>query len=76
MGFSESTGLIIGSQTSGMQTQYTGDKISFLDNGNEVASISNEQLDIDKATVKTSLLIGHYRFLPRVSGNLSLIWEE
>lgn len=76
LGFSPATGLIVGSQGTGMQTQYTDSAILFFDNGNEVASISNEQLVIDKAKVKTSLKIGHYRFVPRVSGNLSLIWED
>lgn len=76
IGFSPSTGLIIGGQGTGMQTQYTDNAILFFDNGNEVASISNEKLVIDKALIKTSLKIGHYRFVPRVSGNLSLIWED
>jgi phage minor structural protein len=76
LGFSESTGLVIGSQTDGMQTQYTSDKIAFLNGGQEVASISNEELEIDKAVIKTSLKIGHYLFMPRTNGNLSLIWEE
>ena len=49
----------------------SNNRISFLQDGSEVAYISNNQLYITNATVKTRLDIGGFSFMPRENGNLT-----
>ena len=67
--------LTIGSPDSTLQTVYMGGKISFRSDGEEVAYISgaSNRLYIRYAYITESLRIGGFAFVPRRSGNLSLI---
>lgn len=67
--------LTIGSPDSTLQTVYMGGKISFRSDGEEVAYISgaSNRLYIRYAYITESLRIGSFAFVPRRSGNLSLI---
>lgn len=49
----------------------SNEKIRFLQNGDEVAYISNNQLYITNANVTTILRIGNFNFKPRSNGNLT-----
>ncbi len=66
-------GLIIGEEGNQITLKVDNDRISFLDGGLEVAYISNKQLYITYAHFLNSLRIGKFAFVPRRSGNLSLI---
>ena len=66
-------GLVIGEEGNQITRKVDNDRISFLDGGLEVAYISNKQLYITDAHFLNSLRIGKFAFVPRRSGNLSLI---
>lgn len=66
-------GLMIGEEGNQITLKVDNDRISFLDGGLEVAYISNKQLYITDAHFLNSLRIGKFAFVPRRSGNLSLI---
>lgn len=66
-------GLVIGEEGNQITLKVDNDRISFLDGGLEVAYISNKQLYITDAHFLNSLRIGKFAFVPRRSGNLSLI---
>ena len=63
--------ILIGIEGNPLTLRMQNDRISFLENGNEVAYISNRRLYITDAEVITSLTIGNFAFLPRNNGNLS-----
>ena len=52
----------------------TSTKLAFRSGNSEVASISNEKLDIQNAEVHGTLAFGGFAFIPRSNGNLSLKW--
>jgi len=54
-----------------MEVQISNDRLSFFNNGIEVAYISNDRLYINDATINNSLDLGNFRFQPRTNGNLS-----
>lgn len=66
-------GLVIGEEGNEITLKMDNDRISFLDGGLEVAWITNKQLTITDATFLNSLRIGKFAWLPRRSGNLSLV---
>lgn len=66
-----SDGLEIGKTSSEMTLKLLNDRISFLDNGNEVAYISDNKLEIFDGNFMNSLGLGRFEFVPRESGNLS-----
>lgn len=66
-------GLIVGAEGNEITLRVDNDRISFLDGGLEVAYISNKQLYITDAHFLNSLRIGKFAFVPRRSGNLSLV---
>lgn len=51
----------------------TEDRINFNKDGYTVAYISNERLNITHAVIENSLRIGKFAFVPRNSGNMSLV---
>ena len=71
--FSED-GIEIGKTDSPFGVSINNEKMSFTENNAEIAYISNQELLITDANVTNSLKIGHYKFIPRNNGNLSLIW--
>ena len=66
-------GLVIGQAGNEITLKVDNDRISFLDGGLEVAWITNKQLTITDATFLNSLRIGKFAWIPRRSGNLSLV---
>lgn len=64
-------GLLIGKEDNPIKMLLDNDSMSFVDNGVEVASISNEELVIIDGVIKRSLTLGNFEFVPRESGNLS-----
>lgn len=66
-------GLIIGQTGNEITLRIDNDRISFLDGGIQVAYISNKQLTITQASFLSSLRVGKFAWMPRKSGNLSLV---
>ena len=59
----------------------SNDKLAFLEDGLEIAYISNKKLYITDAEVKNKLTIGnpengYFDFIPRKNGNLSVKWRS
>lgn len=52
--------------------QLTNSELRFLENNNPVASISNQLLQIEDATIVNQLQFGDFAFIPRTNGNLAL----
>ena len=71
--FSED-GMEIGKTDSPFGVSISNEKMSFTENNAEIAYISNQEMLITDANITNSLKIGHYKFIPRSNGNLSLIW--
>lgn len=71
--------VMIGNDTASMKLVMSADKISFYDNGIEVAYITNKEMHIASAEFFTALNIdngidsdGYYQFHMRSNGHLSL----
>lgn len=62
-----------GSTTS---VQITNERINFNEDGYTAAYISGKKLNIPDAVIENSLRIGKFAFVPRNSGNLSLVLLE
>ena len=59
----------------------SNEKLAFLEDGFEIAYISNKKLYITDAEVRNKLTIGnptngYFDFIPRSNGNLSVKWRE
>lgn len=65
--------VILGEEGNSLVLEQRNDRISFLDNGAEVAYISNKRLYITDGQFLNSLQIGAFAWVPRENGNLSLI---
>lgn len=63
----------LGSEQSNLIAKITNEKIAFLQNGIEVAYISDDKLFITEAEILTSIIIGNFAFKPRANGNLSFV---
>ena len=63
----------LGSEQSNLICRITSEKIAFLQNGIEVAYISDDKLFITEAEILTSIIIGNFAFKPRANGNLSFV---
>ncbi|MDR1801898.1 MAG: phage tail protein [Lachnospiraceae bacterium] len=64
--------IYIGIESDPFEVAIANDRISFTENDNEVAYISNSNMYIDMVNIITSMTIGNYAFLPRDNGNLSI----
>ena len=69
----ENGDIILGEEGNAIILRLENDRIRFLDDGVEVAYISNKQLYITDAHFIHSLQLGSFAFLPRENGNLSLV---
>ena len=49
------------------------DRIGFLDDGAEVAYLSNKKLTVTDGQFLNSLRVGAFAWVPRANGNLSLV---
>lgn len=65
--------IILGETGNEITLHIENDRISFLDDGAEVAYISNKQLSVIDGHFLHSLRVGSFEFLPRGNGNLSLV---
>ena len=63
--------ILLGEIGNELELQIANDRISFLQDGAEVAYISNRKLYITDSHFLRSLQIGSFAFLPRANGNLS-----
>lgn len=69
----ENGNIILGETGNELTLVIQNDRISFLDQGAEVAYISDKQLYITDANFLNSLQVGKFKWLPRENDNLSLI---
>lgn len=69
----EDGNIILGESGNELTLVIQNDRISFLDQGAEVAYISEKQLYITDGNFLNSLQVGHFKWLPRENGNLSLV---
>ena len=63
--------VLIGEVGNELELQIANDRISFLQDGAEVAYFSNRKLYVTDAEILHSLKLGSFAFMPRANGNLS-----
>ncbi len=63
--------IILGEVNNNLMLKISNDKISFLQNGIEVAYMTDNKLYITDGELLNSLHLGKFAFYPRTSGNLS-----
>lgn len=63
--------ILLGEVGNELELEIANDRISFLQDGAEVAYFSNRKLYITDAQVIHSMQIGGFAFMPRANGNLS-----
>ena len=69
----ENGNIILGESGNELTLFIQNNRISFLDQGAEVAYISDRQLFITDGNFLNSLQVGNFKWLPRENGNLSLV---
>ena len=65
------TKIILGEVNNNLMLKISNDKISFLQNGIEVAYMTDNKLYITDGEFLNSLQLGNFAFYPRSNGNLS-----
>ena len=63
--------ILLGEVGNELELQIANDRISFLQDGAEVAYFSNRKLYVTDAEILHSLQLGSFAFMPRANGNLS-----
>lgn len=63
--------ILLGEVGNELELQISNDRISFLQDGAEVAYFSNRKLYVTDAEILHSLQLGNFSFMPRANGNLS-----
>lgn len=61
--------------------ELSNEELSFKENGQKIAYISNSSLVITNAEIQNKLSLGNisrgwFDFIPRTSGNLSIVWRD
>lgn len=61
--------------------ELSNEQLAFLENGQKIAYISNQQLVITNAEIRNKLSLGNesrgwFDFIPRETGNLSIKWRD
>ena len=69
----DADGVTIGKSDSGFDVRIDNEKLSFRENGQEIAYVSNSQLFITAAEITQSLTIGNYHFSRMEDGSLALL---
>ena len=69
----EDGNIILGEAGNELVLNIQNDRISFLDDGAEVAYLSNKRLYVTDGHFLQSLQVGAFAFVPRANGNLSLM---
>lgn len=65
--------IVLGEEGNELILRIENDRISFLDDGAEVAYLSNKKLHVTDGYFLQSLQVGPFAFVPRANGNLSLM---
>ena len=63
--------ILLGEVGNELELQISNDRISFLQDGAEVAYFSNRKLYVTDTEILHSLRLGNFSFMPRANGNLS-----
>jgi len=63
--------ILLGEVGNELELQIANDRISFMQDGAEVAYFSNRKLYVTDAEILHSLQLGNFAFMPRANGNLS-----
>ena len=63
--------ILLGEVGNELELQISNDRISFLQDGAEVAYFSNRKLYVTDTQILHSLQLGNFSFMPRNNGNLS-----
>ena len=63
--------ILLGEVGNELELQIANDRISFLQDGAEVAYFSNRKLYVTDAEILHSLQLGKFAYMPRANGNLS-----
>ena len=63
--------ILLGEVGNELELQISNDRISFLQDGAEVAYFSNRKLYVTDTQILHSLQLGNFSFMPRANGNLS-----
>ena len=63
--------ILLGEVGNELELEIANDRISFLQDGAEVAYFSNRKLYVTDAEILHSLQLGNFAFMPRENGNLS-----
>lgn len=71
MVFDQSTGLTLGDKDTTTKVNISDTGINFINNGQVVAYITGQKLNIYTAEIIDSLILGNFAFTPRTNGNLS-----
>ena len=66
----------IGSSNSSTDINVNDNGMSFVNNNQEVAYISNQQMTMTDAVIRNSLALGNFKFVPKTTGNTSLVWDD
>ena len=74
--FDQTNGLTVGSNTSAFKTVIGSTEMGFYNGSNKVAYINGSEFNITNGKIVNRLSLGHYVFVPRSSGNLSIVWED
>lgn len=69
----DADGVTIGKSDSGFDVRIDNEKLSFRENGQEIAYVSNSQLFITAAEITQSLTIGNYHFSRMKDDSLALL---
>ena len=69
----DASGVTIGKSNSDFDVRIDNTKLSFRENGQEIAYVSNSQLYITAAEVTQKLTIGNYSFTRLSDGSLALV---
>ena len=69
----DASGVTIGKSNSDFDVRIDNEKLSFRENGQEIAYVSNSQLYITAAEVTQKLTIGNYSFTGLSDGSLALV---
>ena len=63
--------ILLGESGNELELEIANDRISFLQDGAEVAYFSNRKLYVTDTQILHSLQLGNFAFMPRANGNLS-----
>ena len=63
--------ILLGEVGNELELQIANDRISFLQDGAEVAYFSNRKLYVTDTQIMHSLQLGNFAFMPRANGNIS-----